>query len=158
MKLTGIVAAVAAFGTLPVGVCAAEYHVERTLQIAHEKSDVWRQIGGFCDIDDWHPQVVACDVQVIEGALYRVLTTAEGDTFVDRRIAKEKGLSYTYRTTETALSVAEFTSTLSIQPLDGSLISWSVSFSSEDPAMEARVVELIETGLAGIGAVFAADR
>ncbi len=133
---------------------AADYSVKRTLQMTQPMADVWRVVGGFCDIDDWHPGVVNCEEKVIDGKLHRVLTTTGGDRFVEQRIAKEKGLSYTYKTSDAPLAVDNFVATLSIEPFNGAKVSWSASFSSDDPAMEAEVVELIETGLAGIETAF----
>ena len=52
------------------------------------------------------------------------------------------------------LPVDNFIATLSVEPKDGAEVTWSVDFSSEDPAMEAKVIEMIETGLAGINDSF----
>lgn len=142
---------------LATSVWAADYSVSRSLQLAHPSADIWRYVGGFCDIDDWHPGVIGCELKVIEGKLHRVLTTATGDQFVDQRIAKEKGLSYTYRSSEMPLTVDHFVATLSIEPIGGTQVTWSANFSSEDPSIEAKVIKLIESGLAGIEGRFKAN-
>lgn len=142
---------------LATSVWAADYNVTRTLQLTQASTDVWRHIGGFCDVDDWHPRIVECELKVIGDKLHRVLATDTGDQFVDRRIAKERGLSYTYRSSETPLPVDNFIATLSIEPGDGTQVAWSANFSSEDPTMEAKVIELIEEGLAGIESSFRAE-
>ena len=150
MTLHKLLAAAAASGVLVTSAWSADYNVTRSLQLDQPKADVWRLVGGFCDVDDWHPSIIACEVKVIEGKLHRILTTNSGETFVDRRIAKESGLSYTYRSSQSPLPVDNFIATLSVEPNDGAEVTWSVNFSSEDPAMEGKVIELIETGLAGI--------
>lgn len=157
MKPFKILAVVAISGVLATSAWAADYHVTRTLQLTHSKADIWRHVGGFCDVDDWHPEIVECELKVIDGKLHRVLTTYSGVQFVDQRIAKERGLSYTYRTSEAPLPIGNFISTLSIEPIDGARVTWSANFSSEDPAMEAKVIELIEEGLAGIESSFRAE-
>lgn len=157
MKSIKTLAVVAISGVLANSAGAADYDVTRTLQLKHAKADVWRLVGGFCDVDDWHPEIVGCDLKVIDGKLHRVLTTSSGVRFVDQRIAKERGLSYTYKTSEGSLPIDNFVSTLSVEPIDGARVTWSANFSSEDPAMEAKVIELIEKGLAGIESSFRAE-
>lgn len=150
MTLHKLLAAAAASGLLVTNAWSADYQVTRSLQLAQPKADVWRMVGGFCDVDDWHPSIIACEVKAVEWTLHRVLTTNSGETFVDQRIAKEKGLSYTYKLSQSPLPVDNFIATLSVEPNNGSRITWSADFSSEDPSVEAKVIELIETGLAGI--------
>lgn len=150
MTLHKLLAAAAASGVLVTTAWSADYQVTRSLQLKQPTADVWRMAGGFCDIDDWHPGFIACEVKAVEGTLHRVLTTNSGETFVDQRIAREPGLSYTYKSVQSQLPVDSFVATFSVEPNDGSQVTWSVDFSSEDPAMEAKVIDLIETGLAGI--------
>lgn len=157
MRSIKTLAVAAVSSALATSVWAADYNVTRTLQLANASADIWRHVGGFCDVDDWHPGIVECELKVIDGKLHRVLTTETGDRFVEQRIAKERGLSYTYRSSETPLPVDNFIATLSIEPIDGTQVTWSASFSSEDPTMEARVIELIEAGLAGIEGRFKID-
>ena len=139
-----------AFSAVAAQVGAADYSVKRTLSLSQPMADIWRMVGGFCDIDDWHPWVTDCEEQVIDGKLHRVLTTKAGDKYVEQRIAKEKGLSYSYRNSASPLPMENFVATLSISPSSGATVSWSASFSSEDPATEAEVTKLIEAGLSGI--------
>ena len=150
MTLHKLLAAVAASGVFVTTAWSADYQVTRSLQLTQPTADVWRLVGGFCDVDDWHPNIIACDVKAVEGTLHRVLTTNSGETFVEQRIARETGLSYTYKSFQSPLLVDNFIATLSVEPNDGSQVTWSVGFSSDDPAMEGKVIELIETGLAGI--------
>ncbi len=157
MRPVKILAVTAVSSVLATSVWAAEYNVTRTLQLAHASADIWRHVGGFCDVDDWHPGIVECEVKVIDGKLHRALRTDTGDRFVDQRIAKEKGLSYTYKSSEMSLTVDHFIATLSIEPIGGTQVTWSANFCSEDPSVEAQVITLIETGLAGIEGRFKAD-
>ncbi len=157
MRSIKALAVTAVSSVLATNVWAADYSVLRTLQLTHNSADIWRYVGGFCDVDNWHPGIVGCELKVIDGKLHRVLTTDTGDQFVDQRIAKEKGLSYTYKSSETPLTVDTFIATLSVEPNDGTQVTWSANFSSEDPTMEAKVIELIEAGLTGIEGHFTAD-
>ena len=129
---------------------SADYKVERTLQLSSASTTVWNMVGDFCDIDDWHPALAACDLEVIDGSLHRNLTTVDGSVFVEKRIAVEPELSYTYKIVDSSLPIENFTATFSIESLNGSLISWSGRFSSDDPKMESAIAEMFEVGISSI--------
>ena len=57
----------------------ADFQVKRSLELPASTPQVWHLIGDFCDIDDWHPDVSACALKVVDGALVRVLTMGAGD-------------------------------------------------------------------------------
>lgn len=128
----------------------ADFQVKRSLELPTSTPQVWQLIGDFCDIDDWHPKVSSCALKVMDGSLARVLTIDTGDQMIQKRIAQEEGLSYTYRTVSSSLPIENFTATLSIQPGESLLIEWFANFSTDDPAMERIVVNDIETGLSAI--------
>lgn len=137
-------------GFLATSAGAADYEIKRTLQLTPSIAQVWNLTGDFCDIDDWHPGISACSLKVIEGKLHRVLTTTGGEKIVERRVASEQGLSYTYTISSSPYPVEKFTATFSVEPIDGTSITWVARFSSDDPFIEAKFVDLIETGLSAI--------
>ena len=157
MKHVRSIIAITLMNSLAGAVSAADYNVVRNVHLDTPSTEVWRVIGDFCDVDDWHPDVTACRLKVIDGGLHRVLTTADGVEFVERRIASEAGLSYTYRLVSGPLPVENYTATLSIEAGDATRISWSARFASEDPAMEQAVTGLIDKGLAAIESRFGAE-
>lgn len=134
---------------------SADFQVKRSIELPSSTSQVWPLIGDFCDIDDWHPKVSSCALKVIDGSLVRVLTTDTGDQMTQKRIAREEGLSYTYKTVSSSLPIEKFTATLSVQPGDNLLIEWIANFSSDDPEMEDVVVDDIEAGLSAIESILA---
>lgn len=150
MKLTPKLAAVTILCMMATGAKAAEYEISQSYQTAQSTAEVWRVIGDFCDIDDWHPDISDCTLKVMDGSLHRVLKTGDGGEIVEKRIASEAGLSYTYRITQSPLAVENFTATLAVEPRDGALVTWIARFSSDDPAMEGRVANLVEAGVSGI--------
>ena len=153
-----IKATIAALASLVAGgAWAADYTVERKLDMSATSTEVWRVIGDFCDIDDWHPGFNGCDLKVIDGRLHRVLSTPDGVDFVERRIAAERGLSYTYKIVSSPLPVEKFTATLSVTPTNGTQVVWYARFQSDDPSTEAAVGEMFDTGLAAIAAKLGAD-
>lgn len=133
----------------------ADFQVKRSIELPSSTSQVWPLIGDFCDIDDWHPKVSSCALKVIDGSLVRVLTTDTGDQITQKRIAREEGLSYTYKTVSSSLPIEKFTATLSVQPGDNLRIEWIANFSSDDPEMEDVVVGDIEAGLSAIEGILA---
>lgn len=150
MKLGSLVTAIVVTGLCTTNAWSADYKVQRTLQLSSSSTEVWNVVGDFCDIDDWHPNLQACTLKVIDGRLHRSVTTVAGTVFLEKRIAADPGLSYTYTAVHSPLPIENFTATFSIEPLDGSLISWSVRFSSDDPQMEAVVAEMLDVGIAAI--------
>ena len=128
----------------------ADFQVKRSIELQSATPQVWHLIGDFCDIDDWHPNVSSCALRVMDGSLVRVLTTETGDKKIQKRIAREEGLSYTYKTVNSLLPIEKFTATLSVQPGENLLIEWIANFSSDDPDMERVVVGDIEAGLSAI--------
>ena len=136
---------------------ASNYEVTRTLQLNLPPAETWNYIGDFCDIDDWHTTIKGCSLKAIDGKLYRILTPADGAEMIERRIAEEPGLSYTYRIESSGLPVDRFTATLSIEPGNTSLIRWSARFSSDKPEVEAEVAAMIEAGMAGIKAALGGE-
>lgn len=129
---------------------SADYKVKRSLEFQSSPTKAWHIIGDFCDIDDWHPDVKACSLKVMDGSLTRVLTKLDGTEVIQKRVAHEAGLSYTYKTVSSSLQVEKYIATLSVQPMDNSLIEWSANFSSDDPEAEQIVVDEMEAGLAAI--------
>ena len=150
MKLTTLITVAAIAGLHSTSAWSADYEVQRMLQVQNSSAEVWNLVGDFCDIDDWHPSLAACSLKVVDGGLHRILTTVDGAEFSEKRIAKEPGLSYTYSIVSSPLPIENYTATFSVEPYNGSLISWSGSFSSDDPTMEATISEIYETGLSAI--------
>ncbi len=150
MKLASPMTALTIAGLHATTASAADYHVQRTLQLSSPSAVVWNMVGDFCDIDDWHPALAACTLKVIDGGLHRNLTTTDGSVLIEKRIAVEPGLSYTYTIVESSLPIENYVATFSVESLDGSLISWSGSFTSDDPRMEAAIAEMYDAGLSAI--------
>ncbi len=91
----------------------------------------------------------------MDGSLVHVLTTQDGVAVTQKRIAHEASLSYTYKTVGASVPIENYTATLSVEPLGTSMVEWYAHFSSDDPAMEQRVVDEIEAGLAAIEVLLA---
>ena len=143
------------FGVFATGSLAETYSVSRTLETNASSQTVWHLIGDFCDIDDWHPAITACDLKVIEGGLHRVLQLADGAEFLEKRVASESGLSYTYSIETSPLPIERYVGTLSVTAGDATTITWTTRFKSDDPEMEAFVGSIFDAGMAEIAAQLA---
>lgn len=152
MKNFLLASCVVFLGTTNSAVSAESYAVERTLPIPSDTEEVWNMVGDFCDVDDWHPAVATCVLKVIDGSLHRVLTLNDGAEFIEKRIAVEPGLSYTYTIVSSPLAVERYTATFSISHGHASAITWSGRFKSDDPEMEAIFAGIYEAGLEAIEA------
>lgn len=135
---------------------SADYKVRRSLELPVPSTQAWHLIGDFCDIDDWHPGVNACSLRVLDGSLVRVLRANSGEEVMQKRIARESGLSYTYNIIDSSLPIENFVATLSIEPGENVLIEWSANFSSDDPTMEKLVVGEIEAGMLAMESILTA--
>ncbi len=155
MKLAMMTTFLAFTAFQTTAVWSADYKVQRTLQLSSPATDVWNFAGDFCDIDDWHPAIADCALKVKDGALHRILTTVDGAEFDEKRIAVEAGQSYTYSIISSPLPIENYTATFSIESLNGSLLSWSGSFSSDDPSTEAAIAGIYDAGLSAIERSFA---
>lgn len=130
---------------------AQNYAVSRTIDIANPNGEVWDVIGDFCDIDDWHPMITGCKLKAKDGAVHRLLTLENGATVLEKLIAVEPGLSYTYKIVESPLPLKKYTSTLSITGGATATVTWSGNFSTDDDSLEGLFTDIYNTGLNAIG-------
>ena len=151
--LSFLVAATAV--ALPVSASETKsYSVSRSVTIDASAEEVWNVMGDFCDLDDWHPAFVGCQLKAIDGGLHRILTMDGGGAFVEKLVASEPGLSYTYSIVEGPLPLERYTGTMSITPGQPVEVTWSSRFKSPDPEMEGAVIGVYESGLEALAAQF----
>lgn len=120
---------------------------------------VWRLIGGFDAMPDWHPLITRSDAS--EGGRVRHLTLADGAVVVERLLSfSESDRAYGYAIIGGPIPVANYRATLRVaarpgQP--GSVVEWASEFEPAG-APEADVVALIrgvfQAGFDQLGRVF----
>ncbi len=131
--------------------------LQRMLSLPAEADDVWREIGGFGAIADWHPWIDRVEVVEIEGRLHRHLHMADGELYLERLI-EEGPRFYTYALVESGLPVDDHRATLSCVPeKQGCHVFWSAHFVPTDPAADAMVIGFYEAGLEVLGERFGGD-
>ena len=103
--------------------------VRRMVSLPADRDTVWRAIGGFGQIAEWHPLIERAELTEIEGDAYRHLTTVDGELFLERLI--EAGPHHlTYEMEDGGpLPVADHRATLSVVAEPGGChVYWSALF------------------------------
>ncbi|WP_418291971.1 SRPBCC family protein [Methylobacterium durans] len=134
---------------------AAALEVTKTADVAAPPPKVWKTIGEFCGIGDWHPAVEKCTLSEKGGKKMRTLNLKGGGEIVEEQVSRdEKKMDYTYTILQSPLPVSDYKSTLSVAPNGaGSKLTWTGSFKAKG-APDAKAQEVIggiyEAGLKGI--------
>ncbi|MFK5595671.1 SRPBCC family protein [Methylobacterium sp. HMF5984] len=129
--------------------------VTRTATVAAPPATVWKTIGEFCGIGDWHPAVEKCVLSEKGSKKVRTLSLKGGGTIVEEQVARDdRKMDYTYAILESPLPVEGYKSTLSVAPDgNGSKLTWTGSFKAKgapDAKAEEVVAGIYEGGLKGI--------
>ena len=105
---------------------------------------VWKMIGGFNTLPDWHPAVEKSELN--EAGETRTLSIAGGATIVEKLESVDDGArTYTYSIVDSPLPVSNYKATITVSGEgDGSTLEWSSEFdtvsgmgASEQDAMAA---------------------
>jgi hypothetical protein len=130
MRARTLFCTIAATGALAGSAVALE--VSRSAQVAGAPDAVWRKIGAFCAIQEWHPAVSRCDETEEGGATYRTLTLADGGTIRERLVERTES-SYTYEILESPLPVQNYRATLGVSAEgEGTRVDWKGAFDAKD--------------------------
>jgi carbon monoxide dehydrogenase subunit G len=129
--------------------------VERTVELNAPADTVWKTIGGFGSLGEWHPAVMACRLEQKDGRTLRVLTLGDGAQLTEELIeSEEPGQRYSYRILSGPLPVADYTATLSVEPRDaGSVVRWVGTFDAKGASgdiAERTIAGVYEAGLSSL--------
>jgi hypothetical protein len=127
-------------------------------------AEVWAVVGGFCDIQKWHPAVAKCDETTKDGKVFRTLTLKDGAKIEEEQTKKE-ATSYSYMILSSPLPVKNYNATLTVGPDDEEdrvEILWTANFEANgasDEEAKKIISDIFEAGVAGIKkmAIEAAD-
>ena len=125
--------------------------VHRSVTVKGSPWWVWLDIGGFCDISDWHPAIADCDKGRKDGAVWRTLSVKGGGTILEKRTEKT-ATSYSYDMLDTPLPVADYHATFKVTPAEGggTTVDWIAHFHAKgasDAEAAAVMVGIFEAGL-----------
>ena len=143
-------------GLLSVGLCltatAAQAVESKASKTTSESVDaVWRKIGDFCGIANWHPAVAKCELSADKKE--RTLTLKGGGTIVEDLVSwSDKTHSYTYKIVSSPLPVDNYVSTIHVAAAKsgaGSVIHWRGQYTAKG-ASDADAKKTID-GIYGAG-------
>jgi len=116
---------------------------------------VWKMIGGFNELDVWHPVVVGSQLEVGEGEKpgdIRILSLDNGAKITEKLVVySDTNKTYTYAITASPLPVADYVSTISVTQSDSGMskVKWTSTFNASN-APDEKAVETI-TGIYDAG-------
>ncbi|MBE7196894.1 MAG: SRPBCC family protein [Parafilimonas terrae] len=151
--LKTIVPVVALASVLATPALALE--VTKTATVAASPDTVWKTIGGFCGIGDWHPVIEKCVLSKKGGKEERTLSLKGGGTIVEEEQSRnDKKMDYTYTILSGPLPVQDYKSTIRVEKDgSGSKVTWTGTFKAkgapDDKAKEA-IAGVYDAGLKGI--------
>lgn len=120
--------------------------VSMSLDVPASVRDVWRVIGGFNALPDWHPAVKKSELQ--DGGRVRELQLAGGGSIVERLESFSEGEHvYSYTIERGPLPVANYKATIRVRQepgKQGCVVEWSSDFQPSG-AGEADAVKAIQS-------------
>jgi uncharacterized protein YndB with AHSA1/START domain len=102
--------------------------VSVSTKISAPADDVWRLVGGWNALPDWHPAVEKSEIE--QGGHLRRLRLADGSEITERLEKRDSGeRTYTYTITASGLPLTNYRSTITVRAEGGvSSVEWSSSF------------------------------
>jgi hypothetical protein len=102
--------------------------VSVSTRISAPADEVWRLVGGWNALPDWHPAVEKSEIE--QGGHLRRLRLADGSEITERLEKLDSGeRTYTYSITACALPLTNYRSTITVRAeRDASTVEWSTNF------------------------------
>ena len=131
--------------------------VKKTVDVPASPEAVWKTIGDFCGIVNWHPAIGKCEISKKDGATFRTLSLKGGGTILEKQTAwDDKSKTYSYTIEESPLPVANYKATISVAPKgSGSSITWTSNFNAkgaDDAKATSTIGGIFDAGLSAIAA------
>jgi len=95
---------------------------------------IWKMIGGFNSMPEWHPLVAKCDIETEGNTTLRRLHLVGGGTVLEKlERSDEDGQSYSYTIVESPLPVKNYSATIKVSETEGGgcSIEWSSEFEAQ---------------------------
>ena len=110
--------------------------VKQSVRLPAPVTEVWKRIGGFNALPDWHPMVQKSELA--KGGQERKLTLPGGATIVEKLESKDdKSYRYSYSITDSPLPVADYHSTIEVhQEGNQSVVEWMGQFEPKGTTAE----------------------
>ena len=110
--------------------------VKQSVRLPAPVTEVWKRIGGFNALPDWHPMVEKSELA--KGGQERKLTLPGGATIVEKLESKDdKSYRYSYSITDSPLPVADYHSTIEVhEEGQESVVEWMGRFEPKGTSAE----------------------
>jgi len=117
--------------------------VSMSQNLAVSADNVWKLIGGFNALPDWHPAVEKSELT--EEGQTRKLSLAGGGVIVEKLEKMDDGSrTYTYSIQESPLPIANYTATIKVSGEgENSTVEWSSEFEAAG-APEGDAMEIVQ--------------
>ena len=132
--------------------------VTLSTELPASANSVWKLIGGFNALPDWHPAIARSELS--EDGLKRTLHLVGGGSIVEQIETAGEEHTYTYSVLETPLPVRSCTGAIAVKPNangDSCTVEWSGDFQPANvPENEAvRVIQgIYQVGLDNLTRIF----
>lgn len=154
----GMAAALVAASVLCSGatMAAGNISVEESVQLNAKPAAVWALVGDYNGLYRWHPAVAKSE----RDDKTRVLTLGNGAQITEMLLSKNEQMhKYTYSITKSPLPVAEYESSISVQPdgQGGSKVTWSSTFNASgatDSDAEGAIRGVYQAGLENLNKLY----
>ena len=130
--------------------------ISMTTDLDVSADEVWKLIGGFNALPDWHPAVEKSELE--EEGQVRKLSLAGGGTIIEKlEKIDDDARTYSYTITESPLPLANYTATIKVTGEgEGCQVEWSSEF--EPVGGESEAVDIVQniyqTGLDNLKKMF----
>lgn len=126
---------------------AGNLSVTKEVSLNAAPDTVWKMVGGFNELDMWHPVVVnsQLDGEGMKPGDIRVLTLGNGAKITEKLVVHSNSKkTYTYAITESPLPVMDYVSTITVTKGDDgkSIVEWKSTFNANN-APDEKAVETI---------------
>jgi hypothetical protein len=131
--------------------------VKKIVDVPASPDAVWKTIGDYCGIANWHPAIEKCEISKKDGATFRTLSLKGGGTILEKQTAwDDKSKTYSYTIEESPLPVANYKATIAVAPKgSGSEVIWISNFNAkgaDDAKASSTIGGIFDAGLASIAA------
>lgn len=121
--------------------------VSRSLSLPASPADVWKVIGQFQGLPDWHPAVAQSEREEIDGVEHRRLSLVGGGEILEKSWGGD-GQSYGYEIIASPLPVSRYRANISVTENEGggSTVTWSSSFEATADGAADAIAGIYEAG------------
>ena len=146
-------AAVLVVAGTQAGIAAQSLQVTKSVKVDASAESVWKQIGEFCAIADWHPAIAKCEVSKEGDATFRTLTLGDGGKIKEKHNGSDT-MGYMYAIIESPLPVKDYNALFDVTGDDKSAtVEWSASFLAKgkpDGEVKELISGIFDSGLKAI--------